>query len=711
MLSGEMSERIIFLVNKSANCALSAAEQEELDDLLGGGDDRSSNGSDDNDHDWEPNDGDGDSDDGISDHEGPYVNDPPLPDMAALDLANDLLENVLGENVLGELVDEPAQAIGANRGQQYLGQGRGDRTVWWSMPSVTEKARTDTLAADRKSTIPFCTTTFEKKKDAFRTILTTSIVEEILLATNQKARRAMNTNAALPNPKKMRPWRDLTVNELYAFIGLVIYAGAEKSNLVEAKDLFAKDHMPIYRATMSLKRFEQICRYLRFDDSRTRGFRLQSDKLAPFRHIWTLFLNNLTLNYMPSKELCIDEQLLNTRNRCMIRQYIPSKPGKYGIKINWIVDAPTSFPLFGEIYLGTQPNEARSTGIAHQLVIRLANRWLNNGANITMDNFFTSYALGKDLWTNYNTTIVGTIRTNKREIPVPFSSAAQAKQRGKFASVFCFSDECQLTSYTSNTLKNVVLLSTAHQTENIDSNSRTKKPVVILDYNKFKGGVDTFDQMIRGSTCKRKCNRWPMCLFYNMIDVGAFCAFRLFELCHPSWHPRPSDKRKVFLKELALELITPHLKDRCKLPLKKSTLEAMKLIGFKPPIPPSTIPHASEQVISEDLLFFGASIHVILFSLSLFIYFQNKLQRCVPCKSARTAKVDVKTRSVCELCLVPSCPKHYIKVCERCYLNKFIGPSDDDDSDDDYDNRPTTSAGRPAAPRVRNRSPLALTEV
>lgn len=206
------------------------------------------------------------------------------------------------------------------------------------------------------------------KQSVFKTLLDSRIIETILMETNRKAERTYIANSRLPVPKTMRPWTKLTVNELYAFIGLVIYAGAEKNNLVEVKDLFAIEYVGIYRATMSMKRFEQISRFLRCDDTRTRPVRLQTDKLASFRYIWTLFLSNLNLNYHPSKELCIDEQLLNTRNRCPIKQYIPSKPGKYGIKINWIIDATTSYPLAGEIYVGQQPNEERSTGIAHQLV-------------------------------------------------------------------------------------------------------------------------------------------------------------------------------------------------------------------------------------------------------------------------------------------------------------------------------------------------------
>lgn len=102
--------------------------------------------------------------------------------------------------------------------------------------------------------------------------------------------------------------------------------------------------MPFYRAVMSLERFEQLTRFLRFDDSHTRIVRLREDKLAPIRYVWDLFLKNLNLPFVPSLELVIDEQLLTTRNRCSLRQYIPSKPGKYGIKVLWTVDSRTNYP-------------------------------------------------------------------------------------------------------------------------------------------------------------------------------------------------------------------------------------------------------------------------------------------------------------------------------------------------------------------------------
>ncbi|TWW54799.1 C3a anaphylatoxin chemotactic receptor [Takifugu flavidus] len=38
----------------------------------------------------------------------------------------------------------------------------------------------------------------------------------------------------------------------------------------------------------------------------------------------------------------------------------------------------------------------------------------------------------------------------------------------------------------------------------------TKKPTIILDYNKNKGGVDNLDKLTATYTCQRMTRRWPM---------------------------------------------------------------------------------------------------------------------------------------------------------------------------------------------------------
>ncbi|KAI3358342.1 hypothetical protein L3Q82_014779 [Scortum barcoo] len=89
-------------------------------------------------------------------------------------------------------------------------------------------------------------------------------------------------------------------------------------------------------ATMGLSRFEDIRRFLRFDDKRTRDYRLQTDHMAAFRYIWDLFIVNCKQRFIPNDCVTIDEQLVPFRGRCKFLQYMPSKPAKYGIKIFWM---------------------------------------------------------------------------------------------------------------------------------------------------------------------------------------------------------------------------------------------------------------------------------------------------------------------------------------------------------------------------------------
>ncbi|CAF5111822.1 unnamed protein product, partial [Rotaria sp. Silwood1] len=106
-----------------------------------------------------------------------------------------------------------------------------------------------------------------------------------------------------------------------------------------------------------------------------------------------------------------------------------------------------------------------------------------------MDNFFTSVPLAKNLQTK-NLTLIGTLRKNKPEIPIEFLSN-ETREVG--SSLFGFEDNLTLVSFVPKNNKAVLLLSSKHHDNQVDN--KTGKPVIILDYNKTKGAVDTVDQM------------------------------------------------------------------------------------------------------------------------------------------------------------------------------------------------------------------------
>lgn len=107
--------------------------------------------------------------------------------------------------------------------------------------------------------------------------------------------------------------------------------------------------------TMSIQRFRFLLRSSRFDNIRDRELRREIDKLAPIREVFEMLVHNCQKSYSVGAFVTIDEDLVKFRGECPFRQYIPSKPGKYGIKIFAVVDSKTLYSLNMEIYPGKQP--------------------------------------------------------------------------------------------------------------------------------------------------------------------------------------------------------------------------------------------------------------------------------------------------------------------------------------------------------------------
>jgi len=115
-------------------------------------------------------------------------------------------------------------------------------------------------------------------------------------------------------------------------------------------------------------------------------------------------------------------------------------------------------------------------------------------------------------------TCVGTVKKNKPDIPSELQSSVT---REPMSSIFVFDGFKTLVSFVPKK-KAVMVLSTMHHDSAVDQ--QTSKPEINLYYNATKGGVDTCDQMVKNMTVKRKTNRWPMAVFYRMVDFAALNA-------------------------------------------------------------------------------------------------------------------------------------------------------------------------------------------
>lgn len=137
------------------------------------------------------------------------------------------------------------------------------------------------------------------------------------------------------------------------------------------------------------------------------------------------FIKNCTKYYSPSTNCTIDEQLLGFQGRFGARVYIPSKPDKYGIKIICLNDAQTSYMLNAEPYVGRVTTN-RFESVPSYYIRKLSEPLYNIKRNIICDNWFTSIQIVQEMREKYSLTMVGTLRKNKREIPLEFTRTASA---------------------------------------------------------------------------------------------------------------------------------------------------------------------------------------------------------------------------------------------------------------------------------------------
>ncbi|CAK9834292.1 PiggyBac transposable element-derived protein 4 [Anthophora retusa] len=371
--------------------------------------------------------------------------------------------------------------------------------------------------------------------------------------TNNKARESV-----LPNQK----WKLVDETEIDAFFGLLLLIGRFRESRERKQDLWKQNtsfSRSYYAAIMSRDRFTNILKYIRFDESATRDERKSTDKLAPLRQVVHVFTENCKKSYNATNTGCVDEQLMTFRGRCSFKEYMPSKPGKYGIKIWTLCDTTTFYCCNIDVYLGKIAN-APEKQQESRVVKQLTSFWKNSKRCVTMDNFFTDITLAEDLLKD-QISIVGTIRKNRKDLPKVLTDT---RNRAQYSSYFLYTNKVTLVSYIPKARKCVTLLSTLHHEHEISQEQNNFKPEIILFYNSTKSGVDSLDKLLREYTCRRCTRRWPLSLFMHLLDIAAYNAFVIWMTKYPTWGGTNSvkNKRKLFLQELAKNLTTKNIDAR-----------------------------------------------------------------------------------------------------------------------------------------------------
>lgn len=454
---------------------------------------------------------------------------------------------------------------------------------------------------------------------AWNLLIDNNILEEIALRTNQEIDRKVQN---IQNKQSYHI--NTSIDEIKAFFGLLYLSGAQRVASTNLEELWSVVFgTSVYRTTMPLNRFKFLAVCLRFDNKETRQERRAADKFAPIRDVWTKFIDNSKSLYTPSEFVTIDEQLLGFRGKCPFRVYLQNKPDKYGLKVVMMNDAKTYYMLNAIPYVG-KLNLPNKEPIPSFYVRTLSEQIHGTNRNITVDNWFSSVPLFRTMLQDYNLTMVGTLRANKPEIPPSFIAK---KPQG--SSYFAFDSDKMLVSYSPKNNKNVLLLSSMHMNKEIDADSN--KPSVILFYNSTKGGTDSFDQLCHSYTVSRRANRWPLRMWYGIMDQSGINAMILYNLRAEN----PKMRRRKFLMELSLSMIKPFLQAKLQLPTLRRSIRTSisEILGLQND-------HQVRPIEQGNML----------------------QRRCNLCPRTR----DRKTKTRCSICHRHICDEHRSRHCSEC---------------------------------------------
>ena len=165
----------------------------------------------------------------------------------------------------------------------------------------------------------------------------------------------------------------------------------------------------------------------------------EGDKLAKVRWLLDHITQRCLSLYSPSENLAVDEAMIPFKGRIGFKQYIPSKPTKWGIKVWSLADSSNGFLCNFNVYTGA--SLVGGGNAIESLVLNLMVPFEAKYHRLWMDNYFTSFPLLEKL-KDKGIYASGTVRWNRVGFPVSLkgvwnkSKIARLRptQRGKFHS-------------------------------------------------------------------------------------------------------------------------------------------------------------------------------------------------------------------------------------------------------------------------------------
>ncbi|XP_065060872.1 piggyBac transposable element-derived protein 4-like [Rhopilema esculentum] len=317
-------------------------------------------------------------------------------------------------------------------------------------------------------------------------------------------------------------------------------------NMPEMKMYWSEDAVfggSFLKKIMARNRFDKITQYLHANDrTKMPGKEDENyDKLYLVRPILEIVRGNCLKNYNPHMECAVDEAMVAFRGRLDFRQYLLSKPTKYGIKIWMRADSHNGYCNDFSVYLGKPKDGTRQVGLGRKVVEDLTEPLYGTNSHIYCDNYFCSPALCKSLLEK-GLYCCGTVRSNVKGLPFDLDSKKKVNNLIKDGgdSKQFQNDGILVSAWREKKGRKPVLVvstntdsSEGPTTINRRQKDGTMKEVPcvwpIVKYNNFMNAVDHSDQLRTLYPTARSTKRWWLYIMWFLYDISLANAFICFK--------------------------------------------------------------------------------------------------------------------------------------------------------------------------------------
>ncbi|XP_056307231.1 piggyBac transposable element-derived protein 4-like [Danio aesculapii] len=354
----------------------------------------------------------------------------------------------------------------------------------------------------------------------FKLFYSKSFVSNLCNNTNAQAARALATECKYP-------WTDVSVEELYHYIGLIFFMNTVK--MWSIADYWRQD--PFFSVTfpstvMSMDRYHAISCNLHLSDPN--ADENNEDTLLKVKPLMDSIRLACSAHYQPRRNLVVCE-------RFVLSKVKPAIKANLGFRFFVLIDTSNGYTADVSVYK-TNSSFPPGPGFSYDTVMSLLDpKALGSGYHVYMDDFYTTPKLMKDLFA-LKFGAYGMYRDQRKDFPRNKSNPLTEKStRGSYRWIrdgpvvfvkWMDRPEVSICStihkaYTGERVERRVRRRGSWKTKSIPC------PAPVSTYSQHIVEVDPFDQLLQYYMMHYKSMKWYKRVFLHFLDIAAANAFIL----------------------------------------------------------------------------------------------------------------------------------------------------------------------------------------